>query len=82
MDYRKSSGNEYPKLVDITSSPTTVYLRKNVKTFEFVDENSETKTEYQYEEAVITKDEYIDILRNQTEELESAFAELLFGGDE
>ena len=46
------------------------------------DMTGETKTEYQYDEAIITKDEYMDILRNQTEELENALAELLFGGDE
>jgi hypothetical protein len=83
MNYHKSSGDEYPKLVDITSSPTTVYLRKNIRAVEFTDDmTGETKTEYQYEEAIITKDEYMDILRNQTEELENALAELLFGGDE
>lgn len=80
MNYHKSSGDEYPKLVDITSSPTTVYLRKNIRAVEFTDDmTGETKTEYQYDEAKITKDEYINMLRNQTEELESVVAEMLYG---
>lgn len=80
MNYHKSSGDESPKLVDITSSPTTVYLRKNIRAVEFTDDmTGETKTEYQYDEAKITKDEYINMLRNQTEELESVVAEMLYG---
>lgn len=80
MNYHKSSGDEYPKLVDITSSPTTVYLRKNIRAVEFTDDmTGETKTEYQYDEAIITKDEYINMLRNQAEELESVVAEILYG---
>ena len=80
MDYHKSSGDEYPKLVDITSSPTTVYLRKNVREVEVTDEvTSEKRIAYEYDEAIITKDEYINMLKNQTEELENVIAELLYG---
>lgn len=80
MNYHKSSANYFPELVDITSSPTTVYLRKNVREVEVTDEvTSEKRIAYEYDEAIITKDEYINMLRNQTEELESVVAEILYG---
>lgn len=80
MNYHKSSADYFPELVDITSSPTTVYLRKNVREVEVTDEvTSEKRIAYEYDEASMTKDEYIDVLRNQTEELESVVAEMLYG---
>ena len=80
MNYHKSSADYFPELVDITSSPTTVYLRKNVREIEVTDEvTSEKRIAYEYDEAIITKDEYINMLRTQTEELESVVAEILYG---
>lgn len=80
MNYHKSSADYFPDLVDITSSPTTVYLRKNVRKVEVTDEiTSEKRIAYEYDEAIITKDEYINMLRNRTEELESVVAEMLYG---
>ena len=80
MNYNKSSADYFPELVDITSSPTTVYLRKNVKEVEITDEmTGKVRTAYEYDEAIITKDEYINMLKNQTEELESVIAEILYG---
>lgn len=82
MTYYKVTSNDYPQLVDITSSPTTVYLRKNIKAVEVEDEmTGSNRTEYHYEEAAISKDEYIDILRAQIEDNEAVLAEILFGGD-
>lgn len=83
MTYYKVTANDYPKIIDNTSSPTTVYLRKNIKAVEVDDEISgNTRTEYHYEEASVSKDEYIDILRAQIEDNEAVLAEIIFGGDE
>lgn len=83
MGYYKSISNDRPQAVDNTSSPTTVYLRKNIKAVEIEDvETGNKRTEYHYEEAAISKDEYIDILRAQIEDNEAVLAEILYGGDE
>lgn len=83
MGYYKSISNDRPHAVDNTSSPTTVYLRKNIKAVEVEDiETGNTRIEYHYDEAAISKDEYIDILRAQIEDNEAVLAEILFGGDE
>ena len=83
MNYYKSASNEYPQLVDITSSPTTVYLRKNVQEVKVEDvETGNTHTEYRYDEAVISKDEYIDMLHAQISDVEEVIADMLYGGDE
>ena len=80
MNYYKSSADYFPELIDITSSPATVYLRKNVREVEDIDEvTNEKRITYEYDEAIIAKDEYINMLRNQTEELESVVAEMLYG---
>ena len=78
MNYYKVTSNDYPQLVDITSSPTTVYLRKNVTSEEV--ENPETKgthTEYRYDEVAISKDEYINMLHEQQEVTDEALQELI-----
>lgn len=83
MNYYKSISNERPQAVDNLSSPTTVYLRKNIQEVEVEDvETGNTRTEYHYDETAISKDEYIDILRAQIEDNEAVLAEILFGGDE
>lgn len=83
MNYYKSISNERPQAVDNTSSPTTVYLRKNIEAIEIEDvETGNKRTEYHYEEAAVSKDEYIDMLRSQIEDAESILANILFGGEE
>lgn len=78
MTYYKSSSNVFPVLIDITSSPTTVYLRKNVKAVEIEDVTTgEKRTEFQYDEAKITKDEYINILHEELETSNEALQELI-----
>ena len=78
MNYYKATSNDYPQLVDITSSPTTVYLRKNIKAVDVEDEmTGNTRTEYHYEEAAITKDEYINMLHEQQEVTDEALQELI-----
>lgn len=78
MTYYKVTSNDYPQLVDITSSPTTVYLRKNIKAVDVGDEmTGNTRTEYHYDEAAITKDEYINMLHEQQEVTDEALQELI-----
>ena len=83
MNYYKVTSNDYPQLVDITSSPTTVYLRKNVTSEEVENpETKETHTEYRYDEVAISKDEYITLLHEQIADVEEVLADMLYGGDE
>ena len=83
MTYYKVSSNDYPPLVDITSSPTTVYLRKNIMTEEVKNpDTGESRTEYHYDEAAITKDEYIAMLHEQVADVEEVLADILYGGEE
>lgn len=83
MTYYKATSNDYPQLVDITSSPTTVYLRKNITSEEVENpETHEKHTEYCYDEAAISKDEYISLLHEQIADVEEVLADMLYGGDE
>ena len=83
MNYYRVTSNDYPQLVDITSSPTTVYLRKNVTSEEVENpETKETHTEYNYDEAAISKDEYITLLHEQIADVEEVLADMLYGGEE
>lgn len=83
MNYYKSISNDRPQAVDNLSSPTTVYFRKNIQAVEVEDiETGNTRIGYHYDEAAISKDEYIDILRAQIADNEAVLAEILFGGDE
>lgn len=83
MNYYKSISNDRPQTVDNISSLTSVYLRKNIEAVEIEDvETGNKRIEYHYDEAAISKDEYIDILRAQIEDNEAVLAEILFGGDE
>lgn len=78
MTYYKATSNDYPQLVDITSSPTTVYLRKNIKAVEVEDEmTGSNRTEYRYDETAISKDEYINMLHEQQEVTDEALQELI-----
>ena len=83
MNYYRAISNDRPQAVDNLSSPTTVYLRKNIQAVEVEDiETGNIRTEYHYEEVAISKNEYIDILRAQIEDNETVLTEILFGGDE
>lgn len=74
--YRKVESTSIPDALDITSSPTSVYLRKNIQKKERETEEG-TQTYYEYEEAVISKDQYIVLLHEEQEITESCLQELL-----
>ena len=69
LTYKKSQSTIYPELLDTTSSKTTVYIRKDVQEIQvktdISDENSETVTMYEYDEAKLTKPEYQSYLMEQ-----------------
>lgn len=70
LEYKKRQGfmQEAPLEVDKTSSPSTVYLRKDIKKVEAIEDTAE---HWEYEEAQLTKEEYIEYLE-QIAQLKSA----------
>lgn len=68
LDYKKVESDTIPDEVDTTSSPTTVYLRRNIRTEELQDiETETTRTVYVYDEATIPRDEYNAYLTGKTQ---------------
>lgn len=63
-EWKKITGTqpEVPAEVDAVSSPTTVYLRKNIKQITQTDENGESVQMWEYEEREMTVAEYSDML--------------------
>lgn len=57
MEWHKSESDTMPAEVDLNSSPTTVYFRRNIHE-EQRTEDGETRTVYVYDEATMTKSEY------------------------
>ena len=57
--YYDSESLSEPEIIDVDSSPTTVYLRKDIEENTRVEEETgETITYYSYKEAKIPKTEY------------------------
>lgn len=56
--YKKVQSNEKPLAIDVTSSPDCVYIRRDIKPVEYKNESGETKTRFEYNEAILTKSEY------------------------
>ena len=63
-EWKKITGTqpECPADVDAASSPTTVYLRRNVKQITQTDEDGESVQMWEYEEREMTMAEYSDML--------------------
>lgn len=69
-DWEKVCGSQEtkPAEFDTTSSDIVVYQRRNIKEVEVTSETdgeSESHTEWQYEERTMTKDEFNEIYTNQ-----------------
>lgn len=66
-DWKTITGSqtEQPAEIDKTSSPTTVYLRKNIEQVEKEDTNGEKVTLWQYDEREMTTAEYENMLLMQ-----------------
>lgn len=68
LNYYKSESDTMPDEIDTMSSPTTVYLRRNIRTEERQDaETKTTKTVYVYDESNIPRDEYNAYLTGKTQ---------------
>lgn len=84
MEWKQVEGYqpERPKEVDAESSPTTVYLRRDIESVPNVEDGVETEgTHWQYEEAQLTKEEfaavaYAKILENQ-KSMDATLADIL-----
>lgn len=63
LEYRKSESTVKPEAVDTTSSKTTVYLHKNIVEKERENFDSESYKYYEYDEAILTKEEYNEYLK-------------------
>ena len=67
LNYYQSESDTMPDEIDTTSSPTTVYLRKNIHTEERQDiETETTRTVYVYDEAKVPRDEYNNYMQGKT----------------
>lgn len=89
-DWRVAYSDTRPSEVDTTSSPSTVYLRKNIKTVTVEDSmgDGESRTMYEYLERTCTPEEYsvaqlsseLVALKHDTEVIDNYTAMLLEEG--
>lgn len=76
MDYYKSGSTVKPEKIDMDSSKTSVYLRRNITEKER-EIDGHTLTYYEYEEAKLTKDEYKEYVNElNSENIRAAIQEL------
>lgn len=85
MEFYKSESDTRPEEIDFTSSPTTVYVRKNITVVPYDDSDSdERRIKYVYDEMKVSKTDYIATLHERQEQTDDALQELIlatFGGD-
>ena len=58
FSYKKAESLIKPSEIDTTSTPDGIFIRKNIEAVESENENGETVIKYQYDEALLTVDEY------------------------
>ena len=63
LNFIKSQSSVKPDLVDTTSSKTSVYLRKDIAENTITDMDGNEVIMYEYDEAVLTKAEYEEYLK-------------------
>lgn len=78
-DWHDTISDDSPTLVDLTSSPTTVYLRKQVRQVEVTDDKGVTRIEYHYKEKEFSPIEYAVMCAEENSEAIAELAELLGG---
>lgn len=77
--YCKAESNILPLEVDVLSSPTTVFLRKNIKEEERIDlETKERKTIFVYEEAKISQQKYNNYIMEKNQ-ADIAYLSMIMG---
>ena len=68
LDYYQSESDTMPEDIDTVSSPTTVYIHKNIHTEERTDpETGETRTVFVYDEAKMTRQDYDNYIAGKTQ---------------
>ena len=81
-DWKKVSGSQAvkPAEFDTTSSPSTVYQRKNIERVTFENDFGGTSDFWQYDERTMSHDEYsklrAELLENEVTNLQLALVEL------
>lgn len=60
LTYKIAQSAEKPLLIDITSSPNCVYIRRDLKQIQEPGENGEIRSYWRYNEATLTQNEYED----------------------
>ena len=56
--YKKAQSKEKPATIDVVSSPECVYIRRDIKLTETENESGEISKIYDYQEAVLSKNDY------------------------
>lgn len=73
LTYVKSHSTVAPVEVDLQSSPTTVFLRKNIQLVDMPDPSADdpdaTVKMYEYDEAKLSQDQYLVYLTDQAAQL-------------
>ena len=68
IDYYPSESDTMPEDIDTVSSPTTVYIHKNIHTEERTDpETGETRTVFVYDEAKVPRQDYNSYMQGKTQ---------------
>ena len=67
LKWRKSESTERPSEVDSSSSEKTVYLRRNIRTEVRENEQGTETTMYVYEEAKLSRNDYLIYLAEKND---------------
>lgn len=77
INWKYTESTSFPAEIDDTSSPTTVYLTRNVQ-----EKQREGETYYAYETAKLSRAEYAEYQSEQRlNDVETVIAEIIGGGD-
>ena len=77
LTWEYTEGTAIPAEIDDTSSPTTVYITRNVEK-----KQREGEIYYAYETAKLTRAEYAEYIAEQRlDDVETVIAEIIGGGD-
>lgn len=81
LNWKYAESTVRPLSVDTTSSPTTVYLNRNIVENEREYEG-ETTMWYKFETAALTREEYAEYKADQRmSDIEDVLAEIIGGGE-
>ena len=81
INWKPSESTVRPNAIDTTSSPTTVYLCRNIHEVQRT-EDEETVTMYEYETAKLTVEEYAEYKADlRLADIEDVLADIIGGGE-